>query len=160
MRRWWNCFLNFRRNQKAYSWKARSGDISEIWNFSQDGYLRPRIIDNPELWWPRGHGEAFYTRIHGILHADGNILDEKKVSSSESGLQELVQEIDSIGKSFYFKINESLFLCKGGNYILRIYFYPELRILLLYLCKLQQPYRSNFNMVRVGEEACIRWNLL
>lgn len=100
-------------------------------------------IEDPELWWPRGQGkQKLYTCSISIPN-----LDKRSI---KIGLRkvELMQEKDSIGTSFYFKINDRPVFAKGANYIPQSHFTNS---------KSQNDYRkllndaaeSNMNMVRV-----------
>jgi beta-mannosidase len=105
-------------------------------------------LNNPKLWWPRGQGEPnLYLDSWVIRDLEGRFIDSITV---EFGVRtsELVQEKDSVGTSYYFKINNRPIFCKGANYIPQDIFpskvTPE-KIKSLVLDAAQ----SNFNCLRV-----------
>ena len=78
---------------------------------------RTETIQNPELWWPRGQGNAFLYQDHWILKNErGEILLEKDVRFGVKKV-ELVQEKDQWGTSFQLKVNNRVIFCKGADYI-------------------------------------------
>ena len=80
----------------------------------QDGKASADVtIDHPSLWMPSGYGsQALYT-FDVALSSTDEVLDS---DSRRVGLRkiELVQEPDSHGKSFYFRINGVDIFCGGS----------------------------------------------
>jgi beta-mannosidase len=61
-------------------------------------------VTSPRLWYPRGYGGQDYYQIKAVLMRDGQVLHEQEKTIGFRTV-ELVQEPDSYGKSFYFRIN-------------------------------------------------------
>jgi len=85
------------------------------------------IINQPQLWWPRGYGSQPQYKVEATLLYKDSEVDrvEKKV-----GLRrlELVQEPieGETGTSFYFKINNTPIFCGGVNWIPADSFTPRI----------------------------------
>jgi beta-mannosidase len=107
----------------------------------------PYQIRNPKLWQPNGWGKPTLYDIKITLQKASEIINEK---TERIGLRtvELVQEKDSKGKSFYFKVNGKPMYAKGTNWIPGDSFSPRMT---------KEKYRklirdckeANMNMIRV-----------
>ncbi|MCB0765168.1 MAG: glycoside hydrolase family 2 protein [Flavobacteriales bacterium] len=85
--------------------------------------LAHTIID-PQFWWPRGLGEQpLYTVRLELLQGD-RLMDSW---SGVTGLRTaaLVQEKDSIGRSFHFTVNGGVVFAKGANIVPPDMFLPR-----------------------------------
>ncbi|MET3876032.1 glycoside hydrolase family 2 protein [Chitinophaga sp. OAE865] len=107
----------------------------------------PFSIKKPILWWPAGMGDPYRYELQASL------LSNKKVLAAQSntlGLRtiEIVNKPDSLGESFYVKVNGRPVFMKGANYIPQDNFLPRVTA-----AKQEKLFHdiliSNFNMVRV-----------
>ena len=106
----------------------------------------PFIINSPNLWWPNGMGDQYLYDVEVKL-SDNSYVDSK---SHKIGLRtvELIREKDSIGKSFYFKVNGHPVFMKGANYIPQDIFLTRPQTI-DYESILSSAKESNMNMIRV-----------
>jgi len=76
----------------------------------------PLEIQDPEKWWPNGLGDQHMYNLTFQIHEENNTISE---CQERIGLRtiEIVQEPDSAGTSFYFKVNGHPVFMKGANYI-------------------------------------------
>ena len=82
-------------------------------------------VDNPQLWWPAGFGEAFLYPFVLRLQAVGATAGGTQASTTIArqdlpvGIRqiEVINEPDADGVCFYLKVNGVPVFCKGANYI-------------------------------------------
>ena len=107
----------------------------------------PIEIKNPKRWWPHNIGEPYLYDIKLKVKNGRNVLDS---TSLKYGIRttELITQKDSLGESFFFKINGIPVYAKGANYVPQNSFqnavqdedYEEL---------LNSVLEANMNMLRV-----------
>jgi len=107
----------------------------------------PFTINNPKLWQPNGWGDPNLYDIKISLQKDSKILDNK---TERIGLRtiELIQEKDTKGKSFYFKVNGNPMYIKGTNWIPSDSFSPRITKE-KYQKLIKDSKEANMNMIRV-----------
>jgi len=73
-------------------------------------------IDNPNLWWPNGLGDAFLYHFCFNLSGVQGVLDSYHETVGFRTI-EVVNEDDADGQSFYISVNGHPVFMKGANYI-------------------------------------------
>ncbi|AXT19713.1 glycoside hydrolase family 2 protein [Flavobacteriaceae bacterium AU392] len=103
-------------------------------------------IPNPKLWWPNGMGKQYLYNLSVDLKIDNKIED---TYYHKIGIRkvELIQSSDSLGNSFYLKVNGKPLFMKGSNYIPSDFFNP--RASKNYKRVIQDAIDANMNMLRV-----------
>lgn len=112
------------------------------------GIARARFsIDSAALWWPHGYGEQpLYSIQTTLLSADGTDID---LHTQRLGIRkaELVQKLDDIGKTFFFRINDTDIFCGGSDWIPADSFLPRITT---------ERYRSWLQTMVDGNQVMIR----
>lgn len=107
-------------------------------------------IEKPKRWWPNGSGDQHLYTIETKFIYPGTFNNYFQSDSQEIGLRtiELVNEPDSIGTSFYFKVNGKPIFMKGANYVPQDVFLPLVKPE-DYTRLLTQVKGAGMNMLRV-----------
>ncbi|WP_299523235.1 glycoside hydrolase family 2 protein [Winogradskyella sp.] len=107
----------------------------------------PLIIKDPKLWWPHNIGKPNLYNIKVLVKDGRRILDSISVKKGLRTIA-LITEKDSIGESFYFKVNDVPVYAKGANYIPQHSFQNKVTNA-HYEKLLNDVVSSNMNMLRV-----------
>lgn len=125
----------------------------EVYLNNEDDFPKPEkpeipiTIKNPKLWWPHNIGEPYLYDFKIVVKKGNKILDSVSV---KKGLRtvELITEKDSIGESFYFKVNNVPVYMKGANYIPQHSFQNQVKKE-HYTKLINDVVDANMNMLRV-----------
>jgi beta-mannosidase len=104
-------------------------------------------IEHPKLWWPHNLGTPYLYDIKIIAKQENEILDTISVKKGIRSIV-LISEKDSIGESFYFKVNGVDVFMKGANYIPQHSFQDQVTTA-DYEKILNNVVDANMNMLRV-----------
>ncbi len=104
-------------------------------------------IHKPTLWWPNGEGTQNLYHYQAVLGTKDRQLHKSPITVGLRTIA-LVNEPDSIGTSFYFKVNGKPLFMKGANYIPQDVFLPRVRDA-QYRELLLKARDANMNMLRV-----------
>ncbi len=104
-------------------------------------------IKKPRLWWTHNLGEP-YLYDFALRISDGDtVLDRRSLRFGLRRL-EVMQEADSVGSSFYFKLNGIPVFMKGANYISQDNFLPRVSAE-RYAKLIEDAKKVHMNMLRV-----------
>ena len=104
-------------------------------------------IANPKLWWPNGTGTPYLYNYKAVVSYKGKSIDSKTVKTGFRTI-EIVQQPDSAGTSFFFKVNGVPVFAKGANYIPPDNFMPRVTDD-KYRQIITDAKKANMNMLRV-----------
>lgn len=104
-------------------------------------------IPNPARWWPNGMGKPTLYNFSYEVYARKRLIAK---GQQRIGLRtiELIQEKDTIGQSFYFKVNDIPVFIRGANYIPQDNFLPRVKAS-AYRALIGDVKAANMNMLRV-----------
>lgn len=104
-------------------------------------------INKPEFWWPNGMGKPHLYKVTSSITVKGETCDVKR---QNIGLRtiEVVNKPDSLGESFYLKVNGIPTFMKGVNYIPNDSFLGRMSDSVYNRC-FADITASNMNMVRI-----------
>ena len=105
------------------------------------------ILKNPERWWPNGMGAPKLYNFRYEVYYDGQLVSS---GHQNIGLRtvELVQDLDSAGRTFYFRVNGIPMFAKGANYIPQDNFLPRVKDS-SYRALIRDVKDANMNMLRI-----------
>ncbi|GIR58039.1 MAG: beta-mannosidase [Crocinitomicaceae bacterium] len=104
-------------------------------------------IDHPKLWWTHDHGNPYLYTENITLNKNNQNIDNKVIRYGIRQI-ELINKTDSIGTSFYFKLNGKPIFIKGANYIPQSSFLTDVTAEKYYNL-LQMSKEAHMNMLRV-----------
>ena len=107
----------------------------------------PFQINNPKRWWPHNIGEPYLYDMKTVIKQGNSVLDTYQIKKGLRTIK-LITEKDSIGKTFYFEINNVPVYAKGANYIPQHSFQGEVSTA-DYERLLDDTVDANMNMLRV-----------
>ena len=104
-------------------------------------------INHPKLWWTHDHGNPYLYTENITLSKNNQNIDNQLI---KYGIRQvnLINETDSIGTSFYFKLNGKPIFIKGANYIPQSSFLTDVTAEKYYNL-LQLSQEAHMNMLRV-----------
>ena len=104
-------------------------------------------INHPKLWWTHDHGNPYLYTENITLSKNNQNIDNQLIKYGIRQVK-LINETDSIGTSFYFKLNGKPIFIKGANYIPQSSFLTDVTAEKYYNL-LQLSKEAHMNMLRV-----------
>jgi beta-mannosidase len=103
-------------------------------------------LDNVQLWYPHGYGGQPLYDFIATVSPDDKAYDTnyRRIGFRKA---ELVQRADSVGKTFYFRINDVDIFCGGSDWIPADSFTPRVSV---------EGYRAWLQMMVDGYQVMIR----
>ena len=137
-----------------------TGVASMVWNKSslkkigETDFVIPFYILKPKLWWPQNYGlpNLYTATLNLSLTQSGqNKRHFNDTLTIEFGVRTvtLVQEPDTLGESFYFKVNGMPVFMEGANVIMPNEPFENDRMAGLSNKELQYVEKLKFNMLRI-----------
>jgi beta-mannosidase len=127
----------------------RSSNFGEQIVEAKDNVVTAKArVNDPVLWWPKGHGDQhLYKESWQLLSESGQLIDSGSFFFGVRTSQ-LVQEEDKWGTSYVIRINGKDIFCKGANYVPQDIFPARVtdENVAAYIRTMAE---SNINMVRV-----------
>lgn len=105
------------------------------------------VINNPDYWWPIGFGKQNLYNLKVKLTWEDKKSDNYKINFGVRDIN-VVQERDSIGKSFYFKVNGQSIFARGANMV-PLCSFPNQVSRSQMRRMLQNVVDANMNMIRI-----------
>lgn len=131
-----------------FVWESKLFGVKTISPNTSKALTRFEEIENPKLWWPRGHGDQYlYEDEWRITTIDGTVIYHDTVKFGVR-TSEIIQEKDQWGTSFQVVVNGRKIFCKGGDYIPDDIFPARISDEKLRK-QVQTMAECNFNMVRI-----------
>jgi len=119
----------------------------DIENVKEQNSVTGRFqIENPQLWWCNGIGDAHL--YHLIVLLNGNNFSLSREITLGLRKLEIVRDNDNAGSSFFVKLNDVPVFIKGANYIPPDNFMPRVDSA-KYEKLIDNAVKSNMNMLRV-----------
>ena len=106
-------------------------------------------LDNPDLWWPAGHGEQPLYEAKVELTNGTEVVHTKTVKFGIRKVALVQRSLKSAeGTTFFFRINDRPIFCVGTNWI-PCHSLPALATPDLYEKNLSYAIKNNNNMIRI-----------